>query len=106
MTIDNINFINSVQRTLSEFIMTKMKDKFNEDVYVAFDYNDVKLVFSDQYEDRVTFHLARLPTTESSYSNVGDNTEGQKVGFEFRIYTVVNQEVKPTHIIHIIKYIL
>lgn len=92
--IDKVDFINSVQMILQQFIIDNMQDKFNEEVYVAYDYNDVRKIFqSDEIPSKPTFHLMLNSSNADSQRYINQSNKGQHINFKYLIFTVVDTSV-------------
>lgn len=92
---DSIDFVNEVQKTLQDHITANMN------VYVGFDYNDVRNALIEYPEKYPTFqkkpvvHLSEIsvrPQGKTLVTNTGE--KGEKVRFAYNVYVVIDDSIQ------------
>lgn len=99
--IDSVNFVNSVNETLENFITTNydINNPFYE-VWCAFDFEDVQKTFSGMNDGNLelkpVIHLEENnPINSPLYNDNNFATKVQKINLEYSVFCVVNDKIEP-----------
>ena len=93
--IDHIDFLNSVESILEEFIKETMLQEFNEEVYAVFDYEDINKIFIDNLAPpKPAFHFWHETPQGNQITNVSQSAKGQKVYMSYTVFCVVDDSVE------------
>lgn len=88
--IDSVDFINSVNKILQEFVTTYL------DWHVAFDYDDVQKIYSLNIENKPTVHFEINRSFVDNAKTIvkDDGTKGERIIMFYSVFVVVDNDYR------------